>query len=132
MTSTATDCQPRTAAARAKKTRTTTGSASGTARSTGLQEARRLKRALRELSDTVLLFLHSMDSEIGPDKTIPRDVSTKLGRACTFLDMQNDRARRFSLNLPITAAAKQRAASELQNLVRSNASLSRPQGLHDL
>lgn len=113
VTNTETDCQRRSDAENAKMTPTTKGSASGTARSTGAQEARRLKRALRELSDTVLLFLHWMDNTVGPNKEIPRELSAKLGKACTFLDMQNDGARRFHLGLSITAEGKKKAAEGL-------------------
>ena len=116
MTNTATGCQPHTAAAAVKKTQVTRGSAFGIARPTGALEARRLKRALRELSDTVLVFLHWIDSEVGPNKDIPRELSTKLGKACTFLDMQNDGARRFQLGLSITAQAKLKAALDLRKL----------------
>lgn len=116
MTDTATNCQRHSGAATAPKTRATRGSTSGTARNTGAQEARRLKRALRELSDTVLVFLDWMDSTVGPNKEIPRELSTRLGKACTFLDMQNDGARRHYLGLSITAAAKQKAARDLRKL----------------
>ena len=80
------------------------------------QEARRLKRALRELSDSVLVFLHWMDNTVGPNKEIPRELSTKLGKACTFLDIQNDGARRFHLGLSITAEGKKKAAEDLRKL----------------
>jgi hypothetical protein len=83
---------------------------------TDAQEVRRLKLALRELSDSVLVFLHWMDSTVGPNKELPRELSTKLGKVCTFLDMQNDGARRFHLGLSITAEAKLKAARELRKL----------------
>lgn len=80
-------------------------------------DARKTKKALRELSDTVLMFLHWMDNTVGPDKSIPRDLSAKLGKACTFLDMQNDGARRFHLGKSITADGKKKDAEALRGLL---------------
>lgn len=79
--------------------------------------ARDNKKALAELSDTVLMFLHWMDSTVGPDKGIPRELSTKLGKACTFLDMQNDGARRHRLGRSITAEGKKKDALALCGLL---------------
>ncbi len=80
------------------------------------RELRKMRKALRELSDSVLWYLHWMDKSIGPDKTIPHDVSAKLGKAAAFLDRQNDGARRFALDLPITAEGKRKAAEKLASL----------------
>jgi hypothetical protein len=79
--------------------------------------ARDNKKALLELSDTVLMFLHWMDAVVGPEKSIPRDVSTKLGKACTFLDMQNDGARLHRLGKSITAEGKKKDAMKLRGLL---------------
>lgn len=57
------------------------------------RELRETKRALRDLTDWVLIFIANLDVVVGPRKDIPRDVSSLLGKMAGALDERNDRAR---------------------------------------
>lgn len=80
------------------------------------REARAMRTALTRLSDSVLMYLHAMDTTIGPDKTIRRDISEWLGNTCGALELQNDLARQ-ALGVAFSADGKAKA---LKKLMRSN------------
>jgi hypothetical protein len=62
-------------------------------------EARKYKRALTNLTDAVLIYLHQKDGLLMKEKSIPRELSANLGKISTYLDMENDRARFFALGI---------------------------------
>lgn len=87
-------------------------------RKAAVKEAKRLRKELERLSGMILVFLHQMDTKIGPDKTIPRAASSNLGALTGWLDMKNDLARQ-AVGLDFTAKGKKVA---LERLMRSNVS----------
>jgi len=63
------------------------------------KEIRRLKKHLQDLTDSVLLYIAAVDAEVGPDETILSGQSKRLAQLTNALEIQNDRARYFGLNV---------------------------------
>ena len=80
------------------------------------REAREMRTALTRLSDAVLMYLHAMDTTVGPSKAIPRELSEWLGKASGALELQNDLSRQ-ALGVSFSADGKAKA---LKRLMRSN------------
>lgn len=78
-----------------------------------MDTARKTPMALRQLSDSILVYLDAVDARIGPDRTIPRDASSALGKMTGLLEMTNDRIRHFVLKLGIAKADKTKALERL-------------------
>lgn len=77
------------------------------------KEARESRRALQRLSDAVLLHLHVLDNDIGKDKTIPKEASSKLGKLANWLDQENDRIRYHSLGVDYRKDDKAKAVQKI-------------------
>ena len=86
------------------------------------REARELRKAMKHLSDTVLVFLHRMDEQVGPDKKIPSDTGRLMAAWANDLDMVNDGVRYNHLGVDFRKDDKTRAVAKL---LRSNAEVSR-------
>ena len=74
---------------------------------------RNLKHYLQELSAAVSLTVHHIDKRFRRDKDIPYKASGDLARISNGLDLQNDIARRYALNLSITAEGKKKFVEKL-------------------
>lgn len=77
------------------------------------KEVRELRRALQRISDAVLLHLHVLDSDIGKDKTIPKEASSKLGKLANWLEQENDRVRYHVLGVDYRKDDKAKAVQKL-------------------
>ena len=63
------------------------------------RELREIRKALTALTNAVVDVLLCLDSVVGPDKRIPYDVSSYLGKLASQLQFANDQARHFGLNM---------------------------------
>jgi len=81
------------------------------------KEARDLRKQLQHLSDAVLLHLHALDTGIGAEKTLPRDIGSKMAKIANTLDMENDRIRFSALGVDFRKDDKAKAVAKL---MRSN------------
>lgn len=70
------------------------------------------KKALRRLSDAVLVFLHHLDNKIGPDKRIPEDLGRLLAKLVNGLDMVNDSVRYGQLGVDYQKDDKEKAVKQ--------------------
>jgi len=81
------------------------------------REALKTRKALKRLSDTVLVFLHRLDEKVGPDKSIPGETGRLLAAWANDLDIVNDGARYNSLGVDFRKDDKTKA---VQKLMRPN------------
>jgi hypothetical protein len=82
------------------------------------REALKTRKALKHLSDTVLVFLARMDEKVGPDKSIPGETGKLLAAWANDLDMVNDGVRYNHLGVDFRKDDK---AKVVQKLMRPNA-----------
>lgn len=75
------------------------------------RECRKKQKDLKNLSDSILIFLHFLD-QIG--NTIDdQEVGSKIAKLATALDMANDRARFFALGVDYRRDDKAKAVAKL-------------------
>jgi hypothetical protein len=80
------------------------------------RELREQRKAMKRLSDVLLLALDGLDTAVGPRKDVPNDISRWLGNFATTLHMENDRVRFFSLGVDYHKDDKVRAVAKLRKL----------------
>ena len=78
---------------------------------------REQRKALRDLTNAVLLYLDNLDGAVATRKDIPHDVSEWLGRNAGLLDMANDQVRYFALGVNYRTDNKKRAVAKLRKQV---------------
>ena len=78
------------------------------------RELRHFKRALRDLSNAILLYLDALDNTVAHRRDVPRDVSSWLGETTGKLEYANDCARHFGLGLPLGPTRKARDIAALK------------------
>ena len=70
------------------------------------KEDRELKKSLRTLSHSCFIFLRQLDEVMKGPSTPER--GQKIAKLSNYLEMANDTVRRFALDMPISAEAKDR------------------------
>lgn len=85
------------------------------------REVTKQRKALQHLSDTVMVFLHRLDEQVGPDKRIPKELGRLMAAWANDLDMVNDAIRFNVLGVDFRKDNKARA---VQKLMRSNVEFS--------
>lgn len=81
------------------------------------RDAAKQRKALQHLSNTVMVFLHRLDEQVGPDKRIPKEVGRLLAAWANDLDMVNDGVRFNHLGVDFRKDDKAKA---VKKLMRSN------------
>lgn len=77
------------------------------------REARKFRRDLQRLSDTILLFLHAVDAAFMQDRTVPSEAGKKLARLVGQLDLANDVIRYSTLGIDYRRDNKVAAVAKL-------------------
>jgi hypothetical protein len=77
-----------------------------------LKERGKLRKELQRLSDSTLLFLHYLDTVIGPE--IPPLMGKKLASAANKFDLINDQVRYGSLGVDFRKDDKKKAIKKLR------------------
>jgi hypothetical protein len=78
------------------------------------RELREQRKAVRRLSDYLLLSLDQLDEAVGSRRDIPSDVSTWLAKLANALDQENDRVRFFTLGVDFRKDNKPRAVAAIR------------------
>ena len=77
------------------------------------RERQKFKKSLKELSNSVSIYLYKIDELFMRNKDVPRGVSEKIAKLSNELDMANDRVKHFNLNLSINASGKKKYVDKL-------------------
>jgi hypothetical protein len=70
------------------------------------------EKALQQLSDDVLLFLHELDRLMKLPSTVGR--GKQIAKCCNWLEMQNDRLRFGMLGVDYRKDDKEKAVTKLK------------------
>ncbi len=74
---------------------------------------KKTKKALQDLSDSILLYASALTDMVGDRHDVPRDVSSWLGKTISTLEMQNDQVRFFTLGVDFRKDNKQKAVAKI-------------------
>lgn len=75
---------------------------------------RKQKKALADLSNTILLYLDALDTAVATRRDIPHDVSSWLGQSAAKLDSANDSVRYFTLGVDYRKDNKKKAVAKIR------------------